>query len=386
MEPGKLLRRVAITAAVSLASLAAVACAPPEETEDEGTGTLSDALAQADWDRAVRHLAGLRYLPWTYYEDGCYARALYYSLNLASEGVASNHVYVVAKPGHGLGSTGRWRYHVAPLVSKDGDARRLYVLDPVYDRQSAQTLDRWVGRQISIAPGQEGYPSLHVMPGTSYGTPGQGPTVSDPVAPEAATFREPLFSAMPSFPIGTVSAACDRMHQYIDRETTTTDAQKADKHKTLARETRRLVTAVAGRGKLQGNAAELSATCTAWDSTLAACPADDGVTNPGSSACCLASAHFCWDGVSTCAAPGAVMNGRTCGEGGNWVSGGSSSGGSSSGGSSTDCPADSPTTNPVSERCCLASKHWCWSGTGLFCAAPGTQRNGKTCGAGGEWR
>lgn len=381
MSTASLARRASLALLLSLGVSAAACAAPPEEDDPQ---TLSDALSQQDWDTAVRYLAGLRYLPWTYYEDGCYARALYYSMNLASEGVPSNHVYIVAQPGFGLGSTGRWRYHVAPMVTKDSDPSRLYVLDPVYDRSQALALDAWAGRQTRVAPGQEGYPSLFVLPGTSYGTPGYGLKVPDAARPVAAEFKEPTWADMPDFDIRKISRACDVMHSYIDKEKTTNDAQKRDKHLTLARETRRLVAVLAQRDKLEGRAADLAPTCTSYDPSLAACPVDDGRTNPGSKECCLASAHYCWsDANGACSAPGTVLGGRTCGAGGNWHSGGTSGGGSTGGGAA--CPADAPATNPGSKACCLASSYWCWSDTGQFCAAPGTQRNGYVCGAGGNW-
>lgn len=366
---------------VVAAALTTGACAEPEAA-DESAG-IEAALSQQDWDTAVQHLSQLRYLPWTYYEDGCYARALYYSLTLGAVGVPSNHVYVVAKPGNPLG--GSWRYHVAPLVSKDDVANKLFVLDPVYDRSRALPLNEWVGKQIDIAPGQPGYPSTHVHPGISYGTPGTVVRpIPDTVAPSAALFREPSWSAMPAFPISSINSACSVMHKYLERESTTSEGEKTQKHRQLSLETRRLVNAVAARGKLSGSTAALDASCTGFVEGLNACPADDGTTRPPSEVCCLASAHFCWtDGDGgVCAAPGTTRNGRVCGAGGNWVTPvvGSPA-------PSVTCPADSPTTAPGSEFCCRESDHWCWFDTGGGgCAAPGTVRNGQTCGAGGNWR
>lgn len=358
---------------------AAPACAPADEEGAEAS-TLSDALTERDWNRAVRYLGNLTYLPWGYTEDGCYARAIYYSMNLAAEGVASNHVYIIAQPGYGLGSSGRWRYHVAPLVSRDA-TNELLVLDPVYDARAAIRLDRWATMQSRYAPGTEHAPDLRVAPGTSYGYVGSGELVRDVRNPDVDAFSEPDLARMPAFSMSNINSACHVMHSYIDREGSAT---KDAKHATLSRETRRLVTALASRGKLEGNAADLTSTCLAYAPEIASCPADDGTTNPGSRACCLASAHFCWsDATNKCHAPGDVSNGRTCGEGGNWETGTTPA---PSGGA---CPADTPANDPGSRECCLASKHWCWSSSRQFCAAPGFSHTvdgvSWTCGANGEW-
>ena len=52
--------------------------------------TGDDALTAEDYDTAVRHLASLPYLPWAYTTDGCYARATYYSMLLATKGAAES--------------------------------------------------------------------------------------------------------------------------------------------------------------------------------------------------------------------------------------------------------------------------------------------------------
>ncbi|CAN5924596.1 hypothetical protein BH11MYX4_BH11MYX4_16520 [soil metagenome] len=360
---------------------ALTACAEPPAEEQ---GTSAEALTERDWSRAIAYLGSLSYLPWSYTDDGCYARAIYYTMNLAAEGISSNHVYIIAKDGaHGLGSTGRWTYHVAPLVSRD-TTNELRVLDPVY-ASTPLLLRDWYDRQ-SKYEGTENAPILKVAPGTTYGDR-SGTVVPDPENASTASFREPpRFASMPAFAIGNVNAACNIMHTYIDRETTT-DAQKETKHHDLSRETRRLVTALADLGKLSGGTA-LDASCTRFAPELASCPADARATNPGSAACCLASAFWCQSG-NTCMAPGTALgDGRVCGLGGSFSHPVSDPSGGS-GGSGGACPADSPSTDPGSQSCCLASRHWCWSNSAGVCAAPGTRRTvdnvAYTCGPGGEW-
>lgn len=379
---------LSISLCLGLVTLTAMTGGCTTADTSEETAEANSELTERDWSRSVQYLSTLTYIPWGFTEDGCYARALYYSMNLAAEGIASNHVYIVAQPGYGLGRTGAWWYHVAPLVSRDATGE-LLVLDPIYDAQSPIRLDNWTVRQSRYAPGSEHAPAIHVMPGNSYGQAGAGPVVADVYHPDVASFREPAsFSSMPAFSIDAINSACHVMQSYIDKEGSGSAAQK---HSTLSRETRRLVTALASRGKLAGDASALDASCLSYAPEIAGCPADDGVTNPGSRDCCLASAHFCWsDANQQCNAPGAVLNGRTCGAGGNWATGSATPPNGGTGNPSNGaCPADNASTNPGSKECCLASRYWCWSSSAQFCANPGYSHvvSGVqwTCGANGEW-
>jgi hypothetical protein len=222
--------------------------------------TLDDSLTAQDYDTTVQQLTALPWLPWGYTPDGCYARALYYSMLLATKGVPTNHLYVVARPGTSLG--GQWRWHVAPVVTKDSEPDRLYVLDPVYDQTRALTNVEWVAKQFFPDPAATNYPSLHVREGVSYLDQFnvQLP-LANPAAPAAETYKEPAFAAMPSFEMADVRAACDTMHRYIEREPNTTTAQKAEKHVSLGRETVRLVDGLVAKQKVSGEPT-LPASCT----------------------------------------------------------------------------------------------------------------------------
>lgn len=378
-------RLLSLTASFGALSFV-TACAAPSSVDGDDVGVSAESLTERDWGRAISYLGALDYLPWGYTDDGCYARAIYYTMNLAAEGIAANHVYIIAKDSaHGLGSTGRWTYHVAPLVSRDTTGQ-LFVLDPVYSRSPLPVAD-WYNRQ-SNWENTPNAPILKVAPGTTYGDR-SGTVVPNPQAASFAAFREPAFSAMPAFSMSSVNAACAVMHRYIDAEPTTDAAVKARKHHDLSRDTRRLVTALTDARKLDGGA--LDASCTAYAPELASCPADSRANNPGSRDCCLASAFWC-QSANGCLAPNTPLgDGRVCGAGGNFSHPvGASSGGASSGSTPpATCPADSPTTNPGTEACCLASAHWCWSSSARVCAAPGTRRTVSgvdwTCGPGGNW-
>jgi hypothetical protein len=238
-----------------------VGCAP-QAVEEEPVDALDSALAQEDFDATVQHLTALPWLPWAYTTDGCYARALYYSMLLATKGVPTNHLYVIALPGAPpLG--GIWAWHVAPSVTKDGDPNHVYVLDPVYDQTKALTNVEWVAHQGYADPASSRYPSLHIHPGNSYLDQFNRRTpLVNPAEPDASHYKEPTFAAMPAFEMDDVSHACQVMHRYIDWEPGSSNDVRSEKHRSLARETQRLVAQLATKGKLNGDPSELTASCT----------------------------------------------------------------------------------------------------------------------------
>ncbi|MCA9671961.1 MAG: hypothetical protein KC503_40460 [Myxococcales bacterium] len=315
---------------VVLLALAAAGCGPgavgtlgedppaPSAASHERETTLN----KGDFDAAVRHLAGLPYLPWKYTSDGCYARAFYFSMTLASMGIPSNHVYCVAKSGYPI--MGRWRYHVAPVVKRDGDPSQLYVLDPLFDRNQSVRLADWVARQDARFSDVSwvGYPNLIVQPGTSYGSWGSGDAVQNPRSPDAARYGEPPFAQMPSYSISTINSACEVMHRYIELEEQTSLSTKLYKHRRLSQITLQTLGELSARGKLSGSASQLSASCRDYQAASgpAGCMPDDGNTNPTSKDCCLASVYFCWsNSLGRCMAPGSRVGSYQCGDGGNWV-------------------------------------------------------------------
>jgi hypothetical protein len=253
-----MLRRCA-TSVVLLGLACSAGCS--SRAAEESADALDSALSTQDFDATVRALTALPYLPWGYTPDGCYARALYYSMLLATKGVPTNHLYVVARPGTTLG--GQWIWHVAPLVTKDDDQAHLFVLDPVYDKTKALTNLEWVAKQNYTDTTLTSYPSLHVRPGNDYEQPySVDHALVSPAAPNVAEYKEPTFDAMPSFSITNASLACQVMHSYIDLEPGTDATQRAEKHTNLARETQKIVRALAAKGKLDGAPTGLSASCT----------------------------------------------------------------------------------------------------------------------------
>lgn len=254
-------------AAVSIGFLTfAQGCSLGTDVPREELKSLDDALSVGDFDTTVAQLAKLPYLPWTYTVDGCYARALYYSMLLATKNVGTNHLYSVARNGLRLG--GVWRWHVAPMVTKDGYPNSVYVLDPVYDKTRALTSVEWIAYQDYPDTSDPNYPFLHVHSGNSYGEQDYVATPLDNIAyPNAELFREPTLATMPSFHVSDIDDACYTMHRYIDRETGTTNAERAIKHTDLAGETVRLLRELDLKTKVDHDFAYVSSSCTGYATT-----------------------------------------------------------------------------------------------------------------------
>lgn len=263
--------RIASLLASAVASLVGCAAAP----ETEPAATTDAPLTRTEFDAAVRHLGRLVYLPWGYTDDGCYARAYYYTMTLAGRGIPSNQLYFVAKERRApYLIAGRWNYHVAPMVTLDDEPANIYILDPLFNGSAPMPLASWINAQDGSRADPATRPDVVVHPGSSYQTPydlANGELVASPLAltaEEVARVKEPSFGALDEFRPAMINRACATMHAYIDREGA---PNRADKHLMLAMETRRLTRALAQRGKLGDGAIDDSCTTVALDEPLGVC-------------------------------------------------------------------------------------------------------------------
>jgi len=300
--------------ASSLLALAACTATTSETTEPTVEST-SD-LNTEDFNTAASKLGSLPYLPWTYTTDGCYARALYYSMVLAQNGIATRHVYVNQKFGTAP-LYGIWAWHVTPVATKDGE-NQLYAFDPALFPDRVVTLREWVAIQGYNDPTSASYPKLSIADGTSYAQSTGNTPIPDVVAPSASLFGEGTFAAMPKFNVGSINAACDVMHNYLEREPNATAASKFTKHKGLSEATLKLANSLVEKNKLEGTVAQISPRCVTpsmLDTTT--CAADSATVKPARPACCVASRHWCWsdkgnNGAGDCVAEGTIEDGKEC--------------------------------------------------------------------------
>jgi len=164
------------------------------------------------------------YLPFRYKLDGCYARALYMSMELASHSLESNAVFAFAKPGHVLtvGSI-EWGYHVAPMLEVGPNGTHLVpmVLDPSL-ASTPLTLAQWADLMGYPSLQTEDAPTTLMVPGSEYG----------PVeAQQQTTWKNrdvPDFADLPAFRVTDVQSACGVMFTYLAEEPAADDATSAD--------------------------------------------------------------------------------------------------------------------------------------------------------------
>jgi hypothetical protein len=99
------------------------------------------------------------HIPFSYPEDGCYARAQEMSLLLEQYGVVTGKVFIEGdlrvETNNSPKGFVEWWYHVAPIVLVDtGEKVEQYVLDPsLFDR--AVPLEVWTNTQTAHNPGQQ---------------------------------------------------------------------------------------------------------------------------------------------------------------------------------------------------------------------------------------
>lgn len=248
---------------VLLASLSGCAEVPFEEEEGESS---SELVSDTTFARASNIVGGIDYLAFGYKPDGCYARALYMSAELAAEGIESNALYASAQGSHRLripASNGTWAWHVAPMlkVATKSAARREAVLTKVLDpSMSKAPLDVrvWVAKMGYAWTDPDG-PLLASTNGSDYPTHDLG---LDFAKIEDAGELEDVasFKAMGKFRTVDVQHACGAMHAYLEVEQSPLDKYEAKQDRLIAR-TKVLLRRLAERGKLAGAAVLDEAQC-----------------------------------------------------------------------------------------------------------------------------
>ncbi len=226
--------------------------------DSSATGGEQDWVVQSAFDRAFTVVKGVDYLPFQYKVDGCYARALYMSMELAAQGMESNAVFAFAQQGTVL-QVGpiRWGYHVAPMleVGKDADHLVDMVIDPALSTKPL-TEDQWVGA-MGYQPDDANHPYMLIVPGSDY-------------APYEATHDiehmqkdTPDFAHLPPFKASDVQSACGVMWSYIAIEPGSDQATIDAKHEKLIARSNDLVAKLADANKLTADIVFDEPTCRA---------------------------------------------------------------------------------------------------------------------------
>lgn len=204
--------------------------------DDFGISEQSARVTQQQAQLAAQLVDSTRaYLPFAYTEDGCYARALYMSMELASRRVPSSAQYLTGElyPSASV----QWGWHVAPMVEIDGTTGRT-ILDPSLAPGGPITLAEWIRRSNP----QGSYQLFWTLGSTYYLTGFYTP--NDQALPVIQSFAE-----LAPFQKGDIEHACGVMSDYLSYEGRSDEAQK---RALLIGRTRSLANRLLGVGKLTG--------------------------------------------------------------------------------------------------------------------------------------
>ncbi len=243
------------TTLTAFAFLTCLACGPAElsiNTVDEfaelgiNEGEARISVGQAEAAKAI--VDGTKqYLPYAYTEDGCYARALYMSMELGARRVPTSAQYLSGylQPSASVS----WGWHVAPMVEIGGSTTRT-ILDPALAPTGPIPLTEWIRRS-----NPQGSYELYWTLGSVYVTESYGlyrNAQSEPVIQS--------FSELRPFRTDDVEEACGVMHDYLNREGSSASVRTA-KQKLLLGRTRTLANRLLSVGKLTGYSAGASLRC-----------------------------------------------------------------------------------------------------------------------------
>ncbi len=116
------------------------ACGSGAATPDEAGGVESGAtVAPATAKRAYAIVRGIDYLPFAYKDDGCFARALHISMELAAQKIPSSAEFIAGdlRPPNAM-----WRFHVAPMLQVSGENHQT-IIDPSLGKAPLPAAD-WI--------------------------------------------------------------------------------------------------------------------------------------------------------------------------------------------------------------------------------------------------
>ncbi|RZA24636.1 MAG: hypothetical protein EOP10_09310 [Proteobacteria bacterium] len=223
---------------ISLALLATTslffgACGENQSVENSQSKAL---VTEAQAGRAFEIVKAIDYIPFTYIVDGCYARSLYMSMELAAKEIPSSAYYIFGylQPTESVS----WGYHVAPALKiKGGES---WILDPAFENEPL-SLAAWQAKNNPQGDFQN-----DLKAGSAYFDP-TGRTSEFNMNNMVQNFEE-----MPTFLTSDIASACTVMYQYIPLQKQTPSQSNAQRAKLVAR-TVKLVDALQNNGKLEND-------------------------------------------------------------------------------------------------------------------------------------
>lgn len=219
---------LALLATTSLFFAACGQAQKPAASQSKALVTTSQA------QNAFDIVAAIDYIPFTYIIDGCYARSLYMSMELAAESIPSSAFYMFGylQPTDEVS----WSYHVAPLLKIRG--QEAIVLDPAFEAEPL-TMTEWKAKNNPQSDFEH-----DLKAGSSYFDE-SGRTSEFTMSNMIQNFEE-----MPTFLTSDIASACTVMYRYIPLQNQSAAKSREQRAKLLSR-TAELVESLEAVGKLE---------------------------------------------------------------------------------------------------------------------------------------
>lgn len=220
---------------------------------DENGSESKAFVTQKQKDHAFAIIKDIDYIPFSYALDGCYARALYMSMELAAHKIPSSFLYLFGKltPSREIS----WRYHVAPFIVEPSLAKKAFVLDPSLS-DSPLLISEWIDKSDFLS--NDAVHRFYVTEGAIY--------VNDtfnaiqPFSSRNSSIYEKSelentsliksFDELDNFQGKDIDAACDIMYNYLAK-TKLAPPMLMEKRKLLLSHTRRLINSLKKLDKLE---------------------------------------------------------------------------------------------------------------------------------------
>lgn len=231
-----------LSALLLLAATSVVACQSAAGSDEPvGSSESRAVVTQAQADRAYQIVRKIDYLPWGYTDDGCYARALYMSMELAIERIPSSSQYIFATNGGALRPEGGpvWGWHVAPMIKVTATGTPMIIDPSLFGApEVVRSLDTWVARNNPQPAADRG---LALIQGSHYWKINQ------------LVDTQPIssFAELDPFQGEDIESACDVAWRYLSLEgPAPSDAALTAKRASLIERTRTLITGLRAVDKL----------------------------------------------------------------------------------------------------------------------------------------
>lgn len=183
-------------------SIMFLGCGDAEEKAADERSEVSALVSAEQARKAFDIVYKINYLPFNYIKDGCYARELYMSMELASANIPSSahYIYGSLRPN----SQVAWSYHVAPMLKVDDNEP--WILDPSFEREPLR-LSGWIKKNF---------------PAGSYTTETKAGSAYFDFSGRTSQFNKNRlvrsFEELPPFLTTDIASACSVMYNYIARE------------------------------------------------------------------------------------------------------------------------------------------------------------------------